>query len=134
MEDRIIVPKNLRTTVISLLHKRHPAINKMTLAARHFWWPPMTEAFQKKCESCILAKCPVRVLNLMYRTWKKSLTPVDIPNEEIQLDFIGPITECHRQFYILLPIDRFSKWSAVSLCEYTDDGEMAVKFLNRIYY
>ena len=35
-EDRIIVPKNLRTTVISLLHKGHPAINKMSMAARHF--------------------------------------------------------------------------------------------------
>ena len=35
-DDRIIVPKNLRTTVISLLLKGHPAINKMLLAARHF--------------------------------------------------------------------------------------------------
>ena len=56
MEDRIIVPKNLQTTVISLLHKGHPAINKMTLAARHFWWPKMTEAIQKKCETCIPCK------------------------------------------------------------------------------
>ena len=35
IEDKIIVPKNLRTTIISLLHKSHPAINKMTDAARH---------------------------------------------------------------------------------------------------
>ena len=33
IEDKIIVPKILRTTIISLLHKGHPAINKMTLAA-----------------------------------------------------------------------------------------------------
>ena len=44
IEDKIIVPKNLRTTIISLLHKSHPAIIKMTTAARHFWWPKMTEA------------------------------------------------------------------------------------------
>ena len=56
MEDRIIVPKNLRTTVISLLHKGHPAINKMTLAARHFWWPKMADAIQKECETCIACK------------------------------------------------------------------------------
>ena len=37
IEDKIIVPKNLRTTIISLLQKGHPAINKMTTAARHFW-------------------------------------------------------------------------------------------------
>ena len=30
IEDKIIVPTNLRTTIISLLHKGHPAINKMT--------------------------------------------------------------------------------------------------------
>ena len=35
-EDKITVPLNLRTTVISLLHKGHPAINKMTLSAKHF--------------------------------------------------------------------------------------------------
>ena len=56
IEDKIIVTKNLRTTIISLLHKGHPAINKMTTAARHFWWPKMTEAIQKKCESCIPCK------------------------------------------------------------------------------
>ena len=56
MEDKIVVPKNLRTTVISLLHKGHPAINKMTLAARHFWWSRITEAIQKKCDSCIPCK------------------------------------------------------------------------------
>ena len=36
IEDKIIVPKNPRATSISLLNKGHPAINKMTLAARPF--------------------------------------------------------------------------------------------------
>ena len=31
IDDRIIVPKNLRTTMISLLHKGHPAINEAPL-------------------------------------------------------------------------------------------------------
>ena len=34
IEDKIIVPKNLRKTIISLLHKALPAINKMTTAAK----------------------------------------------------------------------------------------------------
>ena len=32
IEDKFIVPKNLRTMIISLLHKGHPAINKITAA------------------------------------------------------------------------------------------------------
>ena len=55
-EDKIIVPKNLRTTIISLLHKGHPAINKMSMAARHFWWPRIIEAIQKRCDNCVPCK------------------------------------------------------------------------------
>ena len=50
------------------------------------------------------------------------------PNEEIQLEFIGPITENYRRVHILLSIAQFSEWPAASFCKYTD-GETAVKFL-----
>ena len=131
MEDRITVPKNLRTTVINLLHKGHPAINNMTLAARHFWWPKMSDAIQKKCEACIPCKMSGKSIK-PYKpsTEKNNLPPVNSPNEEIQLDFIGPITDNHRRFYILLSIDRYSKWPEASFCKYTD-GETAVKFLEQ---
>ena len=131
MEDKIVVPKNLRTTVISLLHKGHPAINKMTLAARHFWWPRITEAIQKKCDSCIPCKMSGKSIkpNIPY-TEKDNLPPVNNPNEEFQLDFIGPITEKNRRFYILLSIDRLSKWPAASFCKNTD-GETAVKIIEQ---
>ena len=42
IEDKIIVPKNLRN--IQLLHKGHPATNKMSLATRR-------EEIQKKCDN-----------------------------------------------------------------------------------
>ena len=51
IEDETVVPKNLQTTIISVLHKGHPAINKMNLSARHSWWPKITEAIQKQCET-----------------------------------------------------------------------------------
>ena len=103
----------------------------MALAARPFWWPKMTDAIQKMCETCIPCKMSGKSINPnIPRTEKKSLPPVNSPNEEIQLDFIGPITDNHRRFYILLSIDRCSKWPAASFCNYTD-GETAVKFLEQ---
>ena len=42
----------------------------------------------------------------------------------MQLDFIGPITETNRRFYILLAMDRFSKWPAASFCTSTDGGKI----------
>ena len=87
IEDKIIVPKNLRETVISLLHKGHPAINKMTLAARHFWWPRRTEAIQKKCESCLPCKMSGKNIKPNIPSTKtNSLPPLNNPNKEIQLD------------------------------------------------
>ena len=130
-EDRIIVPKNLRTTVISLLHKGHPAINKMSMAARHFWWPKITEAIQKKCDGCIPCKMSGKNIKPnLHNTEKNQLPALDKPNEEIQLDFIGPFTERNQRFFILLSMDRFSKWPAASLCKLTD-GETTVKFMEQ---
>ena len=120
IENKIIVPKNLRTTITSLLHKGHPAINKMTIAARHFWSPKMTEAIQKKCESCIPCKMCGKILKRNIPNTETSTLPrLDNPNEEIQLDFIGPITENNRRFYILLSMDRFSNGPATSFCTST---------------
>ena len=131
IEDKIIVPKNLRTTIISLLHKGHPAINKMTTAARHFLWPKMTEAIQKKCESRIPCKMSGKSIKpKIPSTEKNNLPRLDNPNEEIQLDFIGPITVDNRRFHILLSMDRFSKCPAARVCTSTD-GEMPFKYLEK---
>ena len=46
------------------------------------------------------------------------------------MDFIGPITEKNRRFFILLSMDRFSKWPEASFCESTE-SQTAVKFLEQ---
>ena len=107
------------------------AVSKMTLSAKHFWWPKLTEAIQRKCDSCIPCKLSGKNLKPnIPKTEQNSLPPLSAPNEEIQLDFIGPITDQNRRFYILLSMDRYSKWPAASLCK-TTDGETATKFLEQ---
>ena len=130
-EDKIVVTENLRSTVISLLHKGHPTINKMSMAARHFWWPGITEAMQKKSESCVPCKMSGKNIKPnIPSTEKNQLPTLSKPNEEIQLDFIGPITEKIHMFYILLSMDRFSKRPAARFCKFTE-SQTAVRFLER---
>ena len=120
-EEKIIVPTKLRTNVITLLHKGHPAINKTTMAAKHFWWPTLAEAIQRKCDICLPRKLSGKNLKPdISKTEQNRLPPLSSPNEEIQLDFIGPITEENRRFYILLSMDRYIKLRAASLCKSTD--------------
>ena len=66
-DDRIIIPKSLRTTIIMLLHKGHAAINKMTTTAKPFWWPRMTRDIQQNVTSVFRAKWQVRTLNHNYQ-------------------------------------------------------------------
>ena len=130
-EGRIIVPKNLITAVISLLHKSHPAINKMSMAARHFWWPEITEAIQKNCDGCIPCKrSGTNVKPNLHNTEKNQLPALCKPNEEIQLVFTGSVTEKNQRFYISFPMDRYSKGPAANFCK-TTDGETAVEYMEQ---
>ena len=58
------------------------------------------------------------------------LPPAEETNQEIQLDFIGPIRFKHRRFYILLSIDRYSRWPAACICE-APTGKTAKNFLEQ---
>ena len=100
------------------------------MAARHFWWPRITEAIQKKCDNCVPCKMAGKGIKPnIPSTEKKQLPPLSKPNDEMQLDFIGPITEKNRRFYILLSMDRFSKWPAANFCKSTES--QTVKFLEQ---
>ena len=103
--DKIIIPQALRRSIITLLHKGHPAINKMSAAAKPFWWPKLTKEIQNKCDECILCKMT-----------GKSIKP-QIPMSEIHLDFIGPIRFIQRRFFLPISIDRYSRWPAACICE-----------------
>ena len=58
------------------------------------------------------------------------LPPTDKQNEEIQLDFIGPIRFKQRRFFILISIDRYSRWPAACICE-APNGKTAKIFLEQ---
>ena len=128
-DDRIIIPKSLRTTIIMLLHKGHAAINKMTAAAKPIWWPRLIRDIQQKCDECIPCKMAGKNIKpQLPMTEINYLPPAEKTNQEIQLDFIGPIRFKHRRFYILLSIDRYSRWPAACICE-TPTGKTAKNFL-----
>ena len=53
------------------------------------------------------------------------------PNQEIQLVFAGPIKlKTRGDVYILVALDRFSKWPTAQICENTD-SRTVLKFLTK---
>ena len=93
----------------------------MLLTARHFWWPRINEAIQKKWGRCILCKMSGTNIKLkLPSTEKNQLPPLKKPNEEMQLDFIDRVTKQKQRFFILILMDRISKWPAASVCKTTE--------------
>ena len=103
----------------------------MTDNAYVFWWPKIAEDIQRKCNTCIA--CRMSGKNIKPKipsTEKKQLPRLANPTEEIQLDFIGPISVDHQKFYILLSVGRYSSWPAACLAK-SPNGITSVKFLEQ---
>lgn len=101
---KLIIPNQLRHTVLSELHRSHLGIIKTKCEARgRFWWPNIDkeiEVFIADCSICqTLRSAPPRV----------PLTPWPLPDkpwQRIHIDFLGPI---NAKTYLVI-VDAYSKW------------------------
>ena len=104
----------------------------MTTAAEPFWWPRLVRDIQQKCvDECIPCKMAGKNIKPQLPMVEINyLPPGEKTNQEIQLDFIESIKFEHRRFYILLSIDRYSRWPAACICE-APIGKTAKNFLEQ---
>ena len=130
IDKKLALPEQLRSAILAHLHRSHPAQAAMMDASEYIWWP-----FLNRQKVIVCEKCPER--NLFGKNIKTSATcnstkPLPLlsaPKYDFHLDFAGPITDDKEgKIYILVAIDRFSKYSLLMLTE-TTSAKKAVKFL-----
>ena len=130
--DRIVISEAMRTTIIAMLHQGHPSAAKMDQSATAFWWPGIYQQIREKAENC--PSCRASGKNLVTQlpsTEKNKLEISSEPNQEIQLDSAGPIKSKTRgDVYILVAVDRLSKWPTIQICKNTD-SRTVFKFLTK---
>ena len=109
-DDRVVIPKQLRPTMMEALHLTHPGQGSMIEAAKHVWYPYLHRDSVATAQNC--KNCRERILRSYQE--KKHYTTLDAvvePNEEIQLDFAGPLpNENDKEVYILVGVDHFSRF------------------------
>ena len=124
----------MRTTTIAMLHQSHTSAAKMDQLAEAFWWPGMHREIQEKAET--YPSCRAAGKNIITQippTEKNSLEILTETNQEIQLDFAGPIKSKTRgDVYILVAVDRFSNWPTAQVCTNTDTRTVQ-KFLTKYF-
>ena len=111
-DDKVAIPNVLREAMIDDIHSSHPGTCGMICMATQCWWPYMHR--ERIIKAIEYKPCMVIDKNL------KSVVPAKLfnphipcvePNQEIQIDFGGPIfDEKGYKVYLLAEIDRFSKY------------------------
>ena len=129
--EKVAIPNVLREALIDDIHSSHPGTWGMICMATYCWWPYMHRELIVKATEC--KSCTVIDKNL------KSIIPAKLfnphipcvePNQEIQIDFGGPIfDEKGDEIYFLAAIDRFSKYPTASIYDKAN-GPNVLKFLD----
>ena len=111
IDEKVALPNVLREALIDGIYSSHPGTWGMICMATHCWWPYMHRELIVKATEC--KPCTVIGRNLKSVIPAKQFHPhiqcVE-PNQEIQIDFGGPIfDEKGNEIYFLAAMDRFSK-------------------------
>ena len=108
--ERIAIPKSIKDAVLEDIHSTHPASFAMLSLARNIWWPYIHRdilAKASECKACMDIGKNLKSV-IPHRKWAP-LPKCREPNDEIQLDFGGPIlNEKGIEQYFITCIDRYS--------------------------
>ena len=100
--------------------------------AKLVWWPLMDKEIDAKTAECVT--CIRNGKNLKTKLNSKQigkLKTLTAPNQELQIDFYGPFKYKSKKKYLLVSVDRFSKWVHIKLVEKTGTSQV-IKFLKQI--
>ena len=112
MDERLMIPKELRQLICHSLHWGHPRRDAMLQASGNIWWPHIHREIvllAKNCEDCKRSGKIIKCL-LPQKQFGKIPESEKI-NDEIAIDFAGPFQVAHKsKKYLLVSIDNKSNW------------------------
>ena len=115
--ERVAIPHSIKDAVIGSLHLTHPCSWGMITLGQYAFWPYMHREILIKTTQC--EPCTKIGKNLTPVFSASKLLPLrncSETNQEIQLDFVGPITsENDQDIYFLASVERFSKNPTVEI-------------------
>ena len=126
-QSRIVIPKELRTRCLELVHKNHMGIVKCKEHLRSkVWWPAMdreVEAHIQNCKACQLVGKdskpePLVVNSLPDRPW-----------QVIHTDICGPIPNGDSLFTMM---DSYSRFPEVVIVKSTTSGTL-IRFMDKFF-
>ncbi len=115
LDERLVLPHCLQQPVLTLLHSTHTGARAMLSMAEFVWFPHMVREIQCKARQCPGNTDSGKNLNIVRPHASHASTgpqePVNAPNDELELDFWGPMaSNPSSHMYVLVAVDRFSRF------------------------
>ena len=115
IDNKLAIPEPLRQAVLTRLNRSHPGQEAMMTASEYLWWPFLNRQVVEICEK--FREYTLFGMNLKTaKTFNtaKSLPSQSGPNQDLQLDFAGPILDDKgSKIFLLVAVDRFAKFHSV---------------------
>ena len=112
MDNRLVIPKDMRENVLRAIHFGHARRDAMLREASDFWWPRVHREIvemAKNCTECQQAGKNLKCLKSQNEFGK--LPETHKPNEEIALDFARLFQNANqKKKYLLVLVDNHSGW------------------------
>lgn len=112
--NRIVIPKQLRPTILRAAHEGHPGIVSMKKRLRtKVWWPGIdleAEKMVRQCKGCTLVSAP-NPPNPLKRRELPSKSWIDVA-----VDYMGPLPSNE---YIFVIIDYYSRYKEIKVMRST---------------
>ena len=93
LDNRLVIPACLRSTMLNRLHEAHSGQFAMkSLATQYIWWSKIYREIQVDGENCIeCVKAGTNLKPLLNHNTLGKLPTVEEPNQKMELDFAGPL-------------------------------------------
>ena len=125
---RVVIPPNLQKLVVQISHDGHQGVSKAKSFLRIFcWFPGIDQLVEKQVKRCLPCQS-VRPAN-HHEPVQPSQLP-DGPWQYVEMDFQGPYPNNE---YLLVMIDRYSRWPEVSVFKNPPNARTTIKAMKAIF-
>ena len=132
-DNRLAIPAKLKKLVLDTIHHKHPGQVGMLALAKIVWLPHIHSEILSKAKACRHCTDKGKNLKAIFPKNKLGNLPkLKESNEEIQMDFAGPIPYKNntQSNYILVTVDRLSRFPHAETL-HNCDTETAIGYLEK---
>ena len=131
IDERLVIPEELRRPIFRSLHWGHPGRDTMLLTVADIWWPRIHREIVLLAQSCSRCQKAGKTLKTIQKQSEYGKLPAaETHNDEIAIDFAGPFKLAPKaKKYLLVSIDHKTNWPNAAFVK-KPTAETVVNFLN----